>query len=722
MAITKILNINAANAGNPAAHLEHAIGYIQNPDKTNEKVLVGSINCLPDTAFMQMMDTKQMFEKSGKRQGYHIVISFPKGEATPEQAMEVTRRFAEEHLGEYEVVYAVHTDKEHCHGHIVWNSVSLITGHKYNSPKGNWKRVLQPLTNRLCEELGLSVMPAEYAKNPKNLSRKEWELEQKLKEMILEDALFCMRHAGSEEHFKFLMQRLGYEFEPGKYMSVRVPGRKWYHSLQELDDRFDERTFKYYLDTGAGRPKFYVGNPEYIKRINLTPYQRKYYGKIYRLRMVEQKRFQVGSAYYAKELQRFHQLQEEYLFIVKNDIKTIEDLLRYKVKKEMRQENIQARQKELYRQNSVKKRACNTEEDIRQYQIWHMDVQSELDLLKQEKREIKQNLKLVDECLREKLYTVGNDIADMEEQISNTVEMPEYSCEKDERVWEDSSKDATVSYNSLEELYEDKPYEENLYDMEEKTDSTDFYENAGKESNSVLCVDKSDISDVVKGKYEDIYGELVSDAVMTEPVVDVTEMEAEPMRVAMEEVVTGKVVMGNVVTEDTVTGDAATDNNITQNKLTYEMYCQMTPEEKAKATGFVGMRSFDTVVNVVQVMFYEMGHKAGIDEIMEEAKVLYEGMEKYVTGLRVVEILKAMVKLEVSYSSLTDKEKAVLFQFQVEDSNYNLKLYSAVMKAVGVQQSMDEMYEDYQRIYDKTVEMQMEKETDRKNEERGRGR
>ena len=105
MAITKILNINEANDRNPGAHLEHAITYIQNPDKTNEKVWVGSINCLPETAFSQMMDTKQMFGKTGKRQGYHIVISFPPGEAIPEQVMEVTRRFAEEHLGEnYEVV------------------------------------------------------------------------------------------------------------------------------------------------------------------------------------------------------------------------------------------------------------------------------------------------------------------------------------------------------------------------------------------------------------------------------------------------------------------------------------------------------------------------------------------------------------------------------------------------------------------------------------------
>ena len=77
MAITKILNINAAEGGNPGSHLKHALSYIQNPDKTNEKVLVGSINCLPETAFEQMMETKKLFGKSGKRQGYHVVISFP---------------------------------------------------------------------------------------------------------------------------------------------------------------------------------------------------------------------------------------------------------------------------------------------------------------------------------------------------------------------------------------------------------------------------------------------------------------------------------------------------------------------------------------------------------------------------------------------------------------------------------------------------------------------
>ena len=35
---------------NPASHLKNALEYIQNPDKTEECVLVGGINCLPDTA------------------------------------------------------------------------------------------------------------------------------------------------------------------------------------------------------------------------------------------------------------------------------------------------------------------------------------------------------------------------------------------------------------------------------------------------------------------------------------------------------------------------------------------------------------------------------------------------------------------------------------------------------------------------------------------------
>ncbi|WP_300857367.1 relaxase/mobilization nuclease domain-containing protein [uncultured Clostridium sp.] len=144
MAITKILNIQAALEGNPAAHLKNALEYIQNPDKMEQCHLVGGVNCLPETAYDQMLDTKQVYGKSRKWQGYHVIISFPSDEAvTPEQTRFVAEGFMADILGgEYEAVYGIHTDKEHTHIHIIWNSVNLVTGEKYNSPKGNWKNHL----------------------------------------------------------------------------------------------------------------------------------------------------------------------------------------------------------------------------------------------------------------------------------------------------------------------------------------------------------------------------------------------------------------------------------------------------------------------------------------------------------------------------------------------------------------------------------------------------
>ena len=250
MAITKILNIQESDGRNPASHLKNALEYIQNPDKTEECVLVGSINCLPDTAFEQMEETKNIFHKTGKRQGYHVIISFsPEEKVTAEHAMYVLEHFAKDVLGnDYEAVYAVHTDREHMHGHLIWNSVSMTTGKKYNSPKGNWKNHLQPITNKYCDELGLSIMPAEYSRNPKNISRDKWEKEMSMKDIILRDAKMCAYAAGNVEHFKYLMKRLGYVFKKDAWMEVQAPGFRYYHKLAKLDEMFSEDMLRHYVD------------------------------------------------------------------------------------------------------------------------------------------------------------------------------------------------------------------------------------------------------------------------------------------------------------------------------------------------------------------------------------------------------------------------------------------------------------------------------------------
>ena len=428
MAITKILNIKESEGRNPASHLKNALEYIQNPDKTEECVLVGGINCLPDTAFEQMEETKNIFNKTGKRQGYHVIISFsPEEKVTAEQAMYVLEHFAKDVLGDdYEAVYAVHTDREHMHGHLIWNSVSMTTGKKYNSPKGNWKNHLQPITNKYCDELGLTIMPAEYSRNPKNISRDKWEKEMSMKEIILRDAKMCAYAAGNVEHFKYLMKRLGYVFKKDAWMEVQAPGFRYYHKLAKLDEMFSEDMLRHHVDMPwMVKPYFYSSDIRGLHRTKLSPYQKRFYAKLYRLRIVEQKRFAVGGAKYTEDLKRFHQLQDEYLLIVNNDIKSVVDLVYFIGEQEEKIQQIEDRQKEIYRESSSRKRSIKNEEQYREYQIWHMEVQEELDELKQEKREIKRQIQLADDIIKEDLYTAYYAVSGKEEIVADRdVEIP----------------------------------------------------------------------------------------------------------------------------------------------------------------------------------------------------------------------------------------------------------------------------------------------------------
>lgn len=685
MAITKIQYLNEAHTGNPAVHLKNALAYIQNPEKTGENVLVGSINCLPETAFDQMMDTKVTFGKTDKRQGYHIIIAFAPGEATEEQALDIVERFAKEYLKDnYEAVYAVHNDKKHMHGHIVFNSVSFTTGIKYEYKKGNWKYRMQPITNRLCREYGLSIVPAEYAKKPKNLNRKEWEREQSFRNMILDDAIFCQRQAGSFDHFVFLMKRIGYQFEYGKYLSIKVPGGKWYHELDKLDARFSEEKFRFYMDSILGMPKFMVDD-KVIYRKATTSFQMKYYRRIYQARMVEQRRFDKHSAYLAKELERMKQLQEQYLFLVNNDIKTLEGLVTYKVLKELDVEKISEHQQELYQQNRARKRACKTEADIRDFQMWHMGVQEELDGLKAEKKAISQKLKIADGCLEEYKKFSVLDYSTIEDEIRYSVEVPEYPYAVHEKEAETVSEETVVSM------------------AEKPVDVADESEAVAVEQDDVT--DKREalsVADEVPEPEDDIvlpvrdYDDLSE---VSEPVID--EPTVEELKVAEYE----------------------PEEHPEEKIISYEAYKRMTPLEKAQTCGFNRIRSRHTVQNVMELKFMEMEHTADADELLEETEKLYQGMCELVAQTKAEEILEETKRLGIPFEYWSTAEKAEALQFQLDNNAYNVKVYLAVCKACGVDTSNeDKVFADYQAVYEKTVDIQTEQCYERRDGGRGRAR
>ena len=128
---------------------------------------------------------------------------------------------------------------------------------------------------------------------------------------------------------------------------------------------------------------------------------------------------------YAEDLKRFHQLQDEYLLLVNIDIKSIVELVDFISEKEDRIQQIEDRQKEIYRESSSRKRSIKNEEQYREYQIWHMEVQEELDELKQEKRNVKRQILLADDIIKEDLYKAYYAVSGKEEIVADRdVEIP----------------------------------------------------------------------------------------------------------------------------------------------------------------------------------------------------------------------------------------------------------------------------------------------------------
>ena len=247
-----------------------------------------------------------------------------------------------------------------------------------------------------------------------------------MKEIILMDAKMCAYAAGNVEHFKYLMKRLGYVFKKDAWMEVQAPGFRYYHKLAKMDEMFSEETLRHHVDMPwMAKPYFYSSDIRGLHRAKLSPFQKKFYAKLYRLRLVEQKRFVVGGAKYTEDLKRFRQLQDEYLLIVNNDIKSVVDLVDFIGEQEEKIQQIEDRQKEIYRESSSQKRSIKNEEQYREYQIWHMEVQGELDELKQEKRGIKRNIQLADDIIKEDLYTAYYAVSEKEKIIADKdVEIP----------------------------------------------------------------------------------------------------------------------------------------------------------------------------------------------------------------------------------------------------------------------------------------------------------
>ena len=210
--------------------LKALLNYCTKNAKTihDGRKLVTGVNCVAQSAYNEMMNTKLHYKKADGRMYYHLLQSFHPDEIlTPETAHEIAIRFAEENFPGYEVLVATHVDRNHIHSHMVINSVNAENGYKYHSDNKEIQR-LRDYSDKLCLEYGLSIIEPAPSKT-KGMSAREYRSADKGQSWKLNLAMAideAMRYAVSKEHFIELMELEGYQVnwsDARKYITYTCP-------------------------------------------------------------------------------------------------------------------------------------------------------------------------------------------------------------------------------------------------------------------------------------------------------------------------------------------------------------------------------------------------------------------------------------------------------------------------------------------------------------------
>ena len=337
MAITKILARNS--------HLDQAIQYVLNGDKTEGRVLTAHQNCEPGHEYQQMMDTKRELGKLGGRQCYHIIQSFQPGEVTPELALEIAKGFAAEYLPGYEVVMAVHVDKNHIHSHTIFNSVNAETGKKYHSNTRTYYQQVRAISDQLCREHGLSVILE--GQPTKAVSYIEWLRQSRgqptFRSMLEADLREAIEDANDLGHFFLLMEHRGYEIRHGNRLGFRLRGQERYMIPGRKNPLFTEdgirAAIEGNLDAIAAGTK-----PALPYRVPYRPYRRhpKYKGflalyvhYLYLLGKVEKRQYPPRMTPHLKqEVMKFEKYRAQFAFLREQNIATPKQLTAFQSRTE----------------------------------------------------------------------------------------------------------------------------------------------------------------------------------------------------------------------------------------------------------------------------------------------------------------------------------------------------------------------------------------------------
>ena len=261
-----------ANEGESIAEaIRDCLDYGKNPEKTEDGKYISSYECDPATVAAEFLLAKARYKAmTGREQKkgsdvlcYQIRQSFYPGEITPEEANRISYELAMRWTkGRHAFIVTTHTDKQHIHSHIYYNSTTLHCTRKFRNFWGS-SFALRRLSDRLCLENGLSIV-----ENPKPRSKGkfrnygEWQAGQK-KPLTYQDRLRAAidtaltKKPADFPAFLSLMEQAGYEVKQQRGgISFRAPGQERFTRLRSatLGEGYNEADIRVALSGSRQRP------------------------------------------------------------------------------------------------------------------------------------------------------------------------------------------------------------------------------------------------------------------------------------------------------------------------------------------------------------------------------------------------------------------------------------------------------------------------------------
>lgn len=353
-------NVEKTSSGDLYNDLHNVIDYTKADLKTEKQLYVTGINCSPESALEEMVNTKKHYNKTNDILGFHAFQSFAEGEVTPEQAHGIGIKLANEMWGDrFEVVVSTHLNTNHYHNHFVINSVSFKDGLKYYDTYESYAELRQ-LNDDICREYNLSVLEEKRTRKginytnyyKSNIRKSNYHINTKI------DIDNAIKQAYTYHDFERILTNMGYEliYRSGK-LSVR-------HELYKKNIRL----IRSYGESYSRKSIVSRINNEHIKREAIPiskPQKAKYYdfknnksfSKMFIhynwLLKVYPKKYPTKyvSHLIREDVKKLDLINEETKFLVSNKLNTYEEFSLYREKILLRLNELKDTKEKIIKEN-----------------------------------------------------------------------------------------------------------------------------------------------------------------------------------------------------------------------------------------------------------------------------------------------------------------------------------------------------------------------------------